>query len=330
MMATFSRTVSAHRRSAFSLIEVLIVMSLLSVIVLGLMAMFNQTQRAFRLGMSQTDILESGRMVSDLTARELEQVTPSYMNRTNVGSASIGGISDYAPNVFTETVNVFQQALPGTTGVYRTNILTDLFFVTRQNQTWTGIGYFVRTNRVDDPQFPAFGAGPLGTLYRFETNMSAARFAVNPEGLFAGFLLARNGDLTNYGISKVLNGVVHFHSRQYDPSGWPLVSNPAWFTDRNPVSGAFLGRPESITNGTIQVFNTFPVSGEMGRYWFFSNAVPASIELELGILESPFVERYKAFPIPTAQTDFLSQQAAHVHVFRQRIPIRNVDLSVYQ
>ena len=31
-----------------------------------------------------------------------------------------------------------------------------------------------------------------------------------------------------------------------------------------------------------------------------------------------------------AQYNFLTNQAAHVQIFRQRIPIRNVDPSVYQ
>ena len=40
------------RRAAFSLIEIMITSALLSFIVLGLLAMFNQTQRAFRSGMT--------------------------------------------------------------------------------------------------------------------------------------------------------------------------------------------------------------------------------------------------------------------------------------
>src|SRR6185436_10353272 len=61
---------------AFSLIEIMVVVVLLSVIILGLMAMFNQTQRAFKLGMNQTDVLEAGRVGTDLIVREMEQLTP--------------------------------------------------------------------------------------------------------------------------------------------------------------------------------------------------------------------------------------------------------------
>ena len=44
-------TASANRlRQAFTLIEVLVVVALLSFIILGLVAMFSQTQRAYTLG----------------------------------------------------------------------------------------------------------------------------------------------------------------------------------------------------------------------------------------------------------------------------------------
>src|SRR5258706_1220113 len=69
--------------SAFSLIEILVTVTLLTVIILGLLAMFNQTQRAFRQGTTQTDVLESGRSAMDLIRRELEQMTPAYLHVTN-------------------------------------------------------------------------------------------------------------------------------------------------------------------------------------------------------------------------------------------------------
>ena len=60
---------------AFSLIEILVTVAILSVIILGLVAMFNQTRRAFTSSMTQVDVLESGRSAADLLSRELEQVS---------------------------------------------------------------------------------------------------------------------------------------------------------------------------------------------------------------------------------------------------------------
>src|SRR5437868_14780146 len=63
--------------SAFTLIEIMIVAVLLTVIVLGLLAMFQQTQKAFRVGMTQTDVLESGRATMHLITRDLEHIAAS-------------------------------------------------------------------------------------------------------------------------------------------------------------------------------------------------------------------------------------------------------------
>src|SRR5439155_24110359 len=63
-------------RAAFTLVELLVAVALMSFIVLGLLAMFSQTQRAFRASMTQTDVLESGRIFTDMMARELGQLAP--------------------------------------------------------------------------------------------------------------------------------------------------------------------------------------------------------------------------------------------------------------
>ena len=72
---------SERRRApaAFTLIEILVAVGLLSVIVLGLLAAFNQTQRAFRSSLTQTDLLEAGRAVADMMVRDVEQMTPSQL-----------------------------------------------------------------------------------------------------------------------------------------------------------------------------------------------------------------------------------------------------------
>src|SRR3954464_8860994 len=119
----------SQRVAAFTLVEIMVVMVLLSVIVLGLMAMFNQTQRAFRAGMAQTDQLEGGRMFTDLLVRDLQEITPTYQtNAVNFYAQ----IPNYAP---------LQLVLPASS-YPRTNVLQNLFFMSRYNQTWSGIGYF--------------------------------------------------------------------------------------------------------------------------------------------------------------------------------------------
>src|SRR5688572_7407791 len=71
-------------KQAFSLIEILVAVTLLSVITIGLLAMFYQTQKAFRIGTSQVDVLESGRAAMQLICRDLQQMHTSTMdNVTN-------------------------------------------------------------------------------------------------------------------------------------------------------------------------------------------------------------------------------------------------------
>ena len=70
--------------------------------------------------------------------------------------------------------------------------------------------------------------------------------------------------------------------------------------------------------------------GEISLYVFRSNAVPVSVELELGVLEQRTLERFKAIPTAAAQSQFLQNQAARVQLFRQRVSLRNVDSTAYQ
>jgi prepilin-type N-terminal cleavage/methylation domain-containing protein len=304
-----SNSDASRRRAsrAFSLIEVMVVVVLLSVIILGLMAMFDQTQKAFRAGMAQTDQMEGARMFSDMLSRDLEQHEPSYLTNTVNFLALIPGIPihNYIPNAYVP----MQQALPATS-VTRTNILEDLFFISRANQTWSGIGYFVRTN-------PFIGSyvDSVGTLYRYQTNIPVG-FG-NPQLAFQTFLTAANpAPFTNAAISKILDGVVEFHVRCYDTNGVFINQNSS------------LNHPTNFVN--IQNLNNdLNMPSEVQLYAFSNNIVPAYVEVELGILEPDILKRYNSIPNSTARTAFLASHAGNVQVFRQRIPIRNVDPTAY-
>jgi len=294
---------------AFTLVEILVVVALMSVIVLGLLAMFDQTQRAFHLGMNQTDVLESGRIATDILVRDLEQVTPT--GRTNAVNFYAAVIDSYGPPPYAQPYPYVPtlQLLPSQTGnsVWRTNVLEDLFFVTRENQTWSGIGYYVRTNGAY-----LTGWGPVGALYRFETNNTARQFEQNPAMLWSAYYYS-----TNYppgtNVSKILDGVVDFQVRAYDLNG-------NWINTFN-------------TNVSFNVRSySYPYSFAPDHYdyFFYSNTVPAYVEVEVGVLEQQTWERYQSIPDYNAQTNYLSLHAGNVHLFRERVPIRNVDPSAYQ
>jgi type II secretory pathway pseudopilin PulG len=286
------RTGSSRRVGAFSLIEILVVVGLLSIIILGLVAMFSQTQRAFRLGLAQVDVLESGRAVTDMMTRELSQMTPARASNAVNFFASL------------DSLQPLKQELPGNPGPLRKNLIDELYFLTKDNQTWTGIGYYVS------------GAdGGVGTLYRYASNTV---FGQNPGQLYDGYnqrlddAIKRN-TFTN--LNRILDGVVHFKVRAYNPDG-------RWITTTNQFATNQFGVREPSLALTA--------AGESELYRFKNNVVPAFVELELGVLEERALIRARTITDPQSRSNYLAREAGKVHLFRLRVPVRNVDRTAYQ
>jgi len=307
---------TSPHRAAFTLIELMVAVSLMTLIVLGLISMFTQTQRAFRASLTQTDLLESGRLLTDLLGRELSEVAPSgrvattnFFARINPQFKLLNRLTDSA-----------YQGLPGTQD-RRTNIVQDVFFLSQNNQTWTGYGYRV---------FADYPNAGVGSLYRFITN-NVRYPALNLSGEFI------NAPATN--LNRITDGVVHFKLRAFATNGFPIYSSG--FSTNNCL---FRANAQSGYAGVRNSYANLPLLGvtDQSDYYFMSNAVPAYLELEVGILEPHILDRFRAIggpltpgqsPPPAlidAQRRYLSNHVAQVHVFRQRIPIRTVDFTAYQ
>ena len=170
-----------RRPSGFTVMEMLVSVTLLGVIVFGLYAMFNQTARALRQVNRQAEVFDGGRATMSLVAREMQEMVAS--GRDNV------------PNFFAQEVSNLTQSRPG--GGDQVNVLQAIYFLTRHNDNWTGTGY-----RIDDI------ASGVGTLYRFTTNGPAD--AMN--GFFAAFAPANDTHL-------VAEGVIHFQVLPFDAAG---------------------------------------------------------------------------------------------------------------
>ena len=67
-------------RRAFTLVEVMVVVVLLSLIVYALMMVFSSTQAAFRASVTQAGVLDDGRAAMDLMASDLRAMAPSDGN----------------------------------------------------------------------------------------------------------------------------------------------------------------------------------------------------------------------------------------------------------
>jgi prepilin-type N-terminal cleavage/methylation domain-containing protein len=286
---------------AFTLIEIMVVVVLLSLIILGLLLMFDQTEKAFRAGTAQTDQLEAGRMFNDFLIRDMEQIVPTGQSNAVNFWAKLANYGGLQPS---------QQTLPP--GATRTNLLQDLYFVSQANQTLSGVGYFVRTN-------PGIGGNVdlVGTLYRFQTNIPVGLFNSNPHWAFDSLFTATNGTNASGPVSKMLDGVVEFRVHCYDTNGNLL----------NEFS------PFNYTSNSVGIIDwqspIGPIPSEIQFYTFSNRIVPAYVEVQLGILEPAVLKRYRSIPSAVTRASFLANHAGNVQLFRQRIPIRNVDPSAY-
>lgn len=276
----------------------MITVALLGFIIVGLVAMFSYTQKAFKGGMNQTDVLEAGRAATELISREMESITPAQ------------GSTNYLrrdANFYVSQSFEFYQQLPPLSGTpaVRTNSFDDVFFITKQNQTWYGQGYLV---------FPVTNG--VGTLYRYQWPVAGTN---NPASLILNFYkvanYARNtgvvGIYSNE-LRRVTDGIVGLRVQACDTNGI-LVTLANYNANRPNTIVAF------TNNVGVQTFTVFT-----------SNAVPAYVDLELDALEQETYEKIRTLPPGPPRDNYLQREASRVHVFRRRVTIHNVDVTAYQ
>ena len=270
--------------SGFSLIEIMVAVTLLAVITVGLLSMFYHTQKAFRLGAGQVDTLEAGRATIHLLSQELQEAYPSHIN--HVGNFAA------IPSAPTRLV----MGLPG--GGFRTNTLQDISFLTRQGDEWVGITYRVYHD----------GRGG-GSLYKALVTNNPNAFLPQLQTLVVENLFTNaSGIVPNIPnhlapvFHRVADGVVHLRVRPYDDRG--LLFGTGAYTFTNGVS-----------NYSYQT-NTIP------DWYAFTNGVPAFVDLELAILDPKGVTQFNARTAPANAWTYLEGQAHRVQLFTRRIPIR--------
>ena len=278
----------------------MVVVTLLSLIVIALMGVFGSTQSAFRASITQTDVLESGRAAMDLITGDLRTMAPS-------DGQGFGPVNFYV-NAFPDSAPLIQPLVAS--GGSRTNVQQYVFILSRGNlngvPTWYGTGYAVWLTPSN-----------IYSLYRFSTNLPMAHVGA-VSNLFSGFYYNFLNAPDRY--SHLLDGVVDFRIHAFDPNG--AVIN---YIRTNAI----------YTN----VVPPLPAANQMGEigYAFYSNAVPASVEIEMATLEDRTLQRASSRPgdLPAAfpndsRTKYLQDQAGKVHVFRQRVAIPKVDPAAYQ
>lgn len=259
MRTTLSKKIRAQ--SGLTLIEMMVATTLLVVIMLGLTAMFNQTQRAFRSGLKQVDVFEGGRAIMDLVARDFEQLVAS--KDTNNWSLFSGMPADtYLTN-----------SNPAGTATFRTNVLHETFLL-NYSSDWSAIGYRVLNTQEPDN----FNTLKFGTLYRFSTNFVG--FSPTTNFYFNFFDSANAGFLiTNGYLSRVADGVVHFKVTFYDSTGFAVT---------NGTKGvSFIKQP------AVDLTNEWQIA-------YSGDALPSLVEIELGVLEPQTLEQARSMADPTS------------------------------
>ncbi len=145
-------------RLGFTLVEVMVVMTLLTFIVIALMGVFGATQSAFRASLTQTDVLESGRAAMDLITSDLRTMAPS-------GGTNFGPVNFYV-NAYLNSAPLVQPLVAS--GASRTNVQQNVFILSRGNlngvPTWYGTGYAVWLS-----------PDHIYSLYRFSASLPVAQ-----------------------------------------------------------------------------------------------------------------------------------------------------------
>ncbi len=247
-------------RHGLTLVEMMVATSILVVMMLGLTAMFNQTQRAFRSGLKQVDVFESGRAVADLLARDFNSLADSEV------PGVVNLYHGYDP------VNDLIQP---NGSIIRTNQLEFLFLLSHANNQWDGIGYTFITNS---------GVPGVATLYRFTVSTNAERVSNNLYKLYgkavADVLLGTAP--TNF--NRVAEGIIHFKVRTLNAQGIELAPLPTDYYGLPLNTFLQFKAGMTFTNGTM----------------ISTNGIPNTVEVEIGILEPQTWEQAKSVGNPQA------------------------------
>ena len=287
---------------AFTVVELLVSISVLALIVLVLYGLFDQVQKALRGNVAQVDVMEGGRAGIRLLTTEMEQI-------------KAGGVVN-STNLFIALSAVPSQQTTLDPGTNRFNVLDQVYFQSHFNKSWSGTGYRVlllNTNGIATD----VAEGGVGTLCRYSVQVNDADFPNLPVRTGAAGIPATNLfwqvmnsplgkpptlNLTNY--QPVVDGVVHFRVLPYDSNGLLITNNAI----------------TNIPSGFRVLSNAFGNDVEFS-YSFTNQALPTYLDVQLGILDPHILERYKSYVAPDVAANYLARQVGAVHLFQVRIPI---------
>jgi type II secretory pathway pseudopilin PulG len=238
-------------RCALTLLEMMVAVTLLAAIMVGLLMMFNQTQKAMHMASQQSDVFENVRAGLQTVGRDYTEVTAF----TNSGTVYMTG---YVTTNWTLT-------LPS--GENQEMEFAESFMLARVNDQWNGIGYYVADAN--------YG---VGSLYRF-SYATNRYYATNLFGVFT--------TPPPDSVHRISDGVVHFLVRpHYVITNWNGVTfygtniDNAFTNDLPAFVEIEIGILESATfkqfhslTDNVPVAQSF-LANHAGNIHFFRERVP--------------------------------------------------------
>ena len=206
---------SELRTTGFSVIEMLVAVSIMTVIVFALYSIFNRTQLAMRGSMTQADISETGRATMDLIARDVEKLAPTRMD----------GVTNFLRRN-SASPQFLSQIDPAGTNILWFCRQESFYVLSRQGDSWVGTGY-----RIAVPPLESGSFFRPGTLVRFSVQTNAQFLTPYnlTDRLNAALALTNSGvAVPSLEIAPVADGVVHLQFTPLDAQGRPFVSLAPW------------------------------------------------------------------------------------------------------
>lgn len=310
-----AKRVGLSESKAFTIVEMLVAVTITTVITLALAAVFGQVQKAFRAGIQQVDVYEAGRATSDMAVQDLESmVALGSIDFTNFWTAP------FQPGMY----NTLGSLSEGTG--FRT-IQQEFLVFQEYNNVIKAVGYRLIPDRrnadIDYSQAEDFIR--VSRLYRFEAPVSRTALQRRPtevwESIVNAFLQDPNDEIRDvdtasvlYQFQEITDGIVHFRATPFHLSGrvWDKRLEDYYYDNRDP------NLPRDV-----EVDSTSPRAGPAFTYAFSGDALPAFVELEIGVMEPAIIEEWRSIAEANMQgaSEFIRDQAARVQIFRRRLTL---------
>jgi len=324
----------ARRSQAFTLLELLVAVSVMTLVIYVLYALFDQTQMALRKNAAQVDVNEGGRAAMEMIVRELSQMEVSgYPAITNLQTKVISpGSTSFFSRVTPDNTALLlayqSDALPPEEDAwaieqgFRTNILQDFTFT-----SWGDSGFLMTSYRVIDV------TNGIGTLARYRINGTLPVPPPEDEEKYTkterfNFRFHKVANTPNSVFEPITDGVIHLRISPYDQLGRPLGHDRMFY---DPL-GLNLERHGAAGQALFPIDPNRPVDGTLIQDHYvqsraeFYGALPSYFDVEMAVLEPQIVKQVWSLPPKPKEVraNFLGRQIGKVTLFRQRVPIRDM------